>query len=332
MTTPRQLALDAIAHRQPARVPYDIQFTREARRRYAEFCGDADFEGTLGNCFSIARVSTRVEVRPDIWQDEFGTLWDRSRDKDIGVVVNRLVGPENVSTFRLPDPDDPAAVREVVALQPRRADTLLLAKLSYNLFERAWALAGMEEVLMAMAVDKPFVHALLDRLTEYYLALIEAVTRRPVDGIFFGDDWGTQTGVIMGPALWREFLLPRVRKLYAAVKDRGALVVLHCCGAVQELLPELIDAGLDVFNPFQPEVMDVFEMKRRHGERLTFYGGVSTQRTLPFASPQQTADEVRRLVREIGAGGGYIASPAHAIPADARPENIAAMIEALRGP
>ncbi len=325
MTTPRQLALDAIAHRQPARAPFDIQFTREARRRYAEFCGDMDFESKLRNCFSIARASTRVEVRPDIWQDEFGTLWDRSRDKDIGVVVNRLVGPENVSTFRLPDPDDPAAVRELVALQPRRADTLLLAKLSYNLFERAWALAGMEEVLMAMAVDKPFVHALLDRLTEYYLALIAAVMKHPVDGIFFGDDWGTQTGVIMGPALWREFLLPRVRRLYRAVKDRGGLVVLHCCGAVQQLLPELIDAGLDVFNPFQPEVMDVFEMKRRYGDRLTFYGGIDTQRLLPNGAPDEVRAEARRLIGILGAGGGYILSAAHTLQGDVPPEDVLAM-------
>ncbi|HNS19111.1 MAG TPA: uroporphyrinogen decarboxylase family protein [Sedimentisphaerales bacterium] len=146
----------------------------------------------------------------------------------------------------------------------------------------------------------------------------------------FGDDWGHQRGVLMGPDLWRRFIKPRFRMMCELVKSKGKLVMLHSCGKVDELFDDLIECGLDIFNPFQPEVMDVFDVKKRYGDRLTFYGGISIQRTLPFGTVQQVRDEVRRLLDVVGADGGYIASPSHDIPGDAKPENLAAMIEVLQ--
>ena len=146
----------------------------------------------------------------------------------------------------------------------------------------------------------------------------------------FGDDWGQQRGLQMGPALWRRFIKPRIRRMYAAVKARGKRVFIHSCGKVDELFPELIECGLDVFNPFQPEVIDVYEAKRRFGDRLSFYGGISTQKTLPYGTTAQVKEEVRRLLDGVGKNGGYIAAPAHDVPRDAKPENIAAMIDVLQ--
>jgi uroporphyrinogen decarboxylase len=150
--------------------------------------------------------------------------------------------------------------------------------------------------------------------------------------MMFGDDWGSQQGLIMGPRLWDAFIRPRVRDMYQAVRARGKYVFIHSCGKVQSLFPALIDCGLHCFNPFQPEVMDAFDMKRRYGARLSFYGGISTQKTLPYGTPGQVREEVRRLLHEVGKDGGYIAAPSHAIPGDAKAENIAAMIEVLRNP
>jgi len=107
-------------------------------------------------------------------------------------------------------------------------------------------------------------------------------------------------------------------------------VWIHSCGKVDEIYPDLIEIGLDVFNPFQPEVIDVFAIKRKFGTKLAFYGGISTQRTLPYGTPEDTRKEVAELIAKIGRDGGYIAAPAHSIPADAKPENIAAMIDVLK--
>ena len=326
----RDHVLDALQHRQPAKVPYDVRFTHHARQTMAEFYGDGDFQSKLGNCLTVVRLDTRHEVEPNIWRDEFGVLWDRTHDKDIGVVVNRQITPETFGDYQFPDPDDPAIYSQFHDATARRAETLVLVKLSYNLFERAWSLMGMEHLLMQMLVDKAFVHALMDGIADYFLRVIDRALQYDVDGIYFADDWAAQGGLLMGPALWREFLLPRVRQMYAKVKQVDKFVFLHCCGKVQELLPDLIECGLDVFNPLQPEVMDAAGMKRRYGDRLSFYGGVSTQQTLPFGTVEATRDEVKRLMDVMGAGGGYIASPAHAIPANAKPENVAAMIEVLQ--
>ena len=104
---------------------------------------------------------------------------------------------------------------------------------------------------------------------------------------------------------------------------------LHSCGKVQEIFPDLIECGLDLFNPFQPEVMDVFQIKNQYGRDLSFFGGISIQNTLPFGTVSQTRDEVKRLLELVGSGGGYIAGPSHSIQ-DAKPENVAAMIDVLQ--
>lgn len=104
---------------------------------------------------------------------------------------------------------------------------------------------------------------------------------------------------------------------------------MHSCGKVDEIFPDLIEAGVDLYNPFQPEVMDVLAIKKTFGKKLSFYGGISTQRTLLFGTVQQVKDEIRRLIDEIGADGGYIAAPAQFIQGDVKVENIVAMIEVL---
>ena len=130
---------------------------------------------------------------------------------------------------------------------------------------------------------------------------------------------------------WRYFVKPRVARLYAASRAAGKAVFIHSCGKVQELFPELIELGLDVFNPFQPEVMDPYAIKRQFGSQLSFYGGVSIQQLLPFGTPAQIKTEVRRLMDEVGRGGGFIVAPSHDMPGDIPLENLLAFITAARG-
>lgn len=329
----RERVLAALHHKQPDKVPYQIGFTQKVYQAMVQYYGDPHLADKLGNCLSLLSCEPRDgwrEVAPDIWQDQFGVQWNRSIDKDIGVVCNRLVTPENVDTCPFPDPDDPsrfAGYGERIAAGP---DAFWVANHGFSLFERAWTLAGMEDILAAMVLDKPFVNRLLDRILEFNLRLIENACRYTIDAMMFGDDWGQQRGLLMGPRLWREFIKPRIKEMYGAVKARGKYVFIHSCGKVDEIFPDLIECGLDVFNPFQPEVIDVFAAKKRFGQALSFYGGISTQQTLPFGTVEQVRGEVRRLLDEVGQGGGYIAAPSHAIPFGARPENIAAMIEVLQ--
>ncbi len=330
----RQRVLTSLAHKQPDVVPHDIGFTQPARAKMAAYYGDPDFEGKLGNCFTWFRPhpsDIRYKlVQRDIWEDEFGVRWDRSIDKDIGVPCNKLISPDSIGDYQWPDPHDPTRYDFIHKAIPRAKDNAILVSLGFALFERAWTLVGMEELLMYMLTDKDFVNQLLDEILQYDLGIIEHACSLDIDIFRFGDDWGQQQGLIMGIDLWREFIKPRIRKMYELVKSGGKYVMIHCCGKVDAIFPELIECGLDIFNPFQPEVIDVFASKSRYGDRLTFYGGISIQKTLPYGTVEEVKGEVRRLIDVVGENGGYIASPSHDIPADAKPENIAAMIEVLQ--
>jgi uroporphyrinogen decarboxylase len=330
--TNKERVLVSIRHQQPDKTPYHIDFTHKAYQKMAEYYGDPGFAAKLSNCFTFLNTAPRNawrEVAPDIWADEFGVQWNRAVDKDIGVVVNCLVTPENLKDYKFPDPADPSRYANIPIVLKNQPQQFVVADIGFSLFERAWTLAGMEAILMGMVANPKFVHEFLDRILEYNLQIVEHACAHPLDGFRFGDDWGQQTGLIMGPALWREFIQPRIRQMYQRVKAKGKTVLIHSCGKVDEIFPDLIEAGLDVFNPFQPEVMDVYAMKKKYGDRLSFFGGISTQKTLPFGTVRQVQAEVRRLLEKVGQNGGYIAAPAHAIPADAKPENIAAMLAVL---
>jgi uroporphyrinogen decarboxylase len=330
----RERVLTALNHRQPDKVPYDIRFTQKAHAKMAQYYGDPEFESKLGNCFTWFRPYPRnVRYRlvgPDIWQDEFGVRWNRTVDKDIGVPCNQLVTPQNINEFQWPDSNDPTRYDFIKEAVKKAGDGTTLVSLGFALFERAWTLVAMENLLIYMLTDKHFVSLLLDKILEYNLGIIEHACSLDIDIFRLGDDWGHQRGLIMGIDLWREFIKPRIKEMYQLAKSKGKYVMIHCCGKVDELFPDLIECGLDIFNPLQPEVMDVFQMKRLYGERLCFYGGISTQRTLPYGTVAEVKDEVKRLIEVVGENGGYIASPAHDIPADAKAENIAAMIEVLQ--
>ncbi len=329
----RELVLAVLSHEQTDKIPYNIGFTKPALDKMKEFYNDPVFASKLGNYFSILDCEPEngwQEIKPDIWKDQFGVEWDRSVDKDIGVVCNQLITPENIDDFEFPDPDDPSRYNKYEKIVQTDKDNFYIVNHGFSLFERAWTLAGMENIFMYMISDKNFVNSLLDKILDFNLKIIENVCAHNIDAMMFGDDWGQQTGLLMGPDLWREFIKPRVKQMYQLVKSKNKFVFIHSCGKVQEVFPDLSECGLDVFNPFQPEVMDVFEMKKKYGSDLSFYGGISIQKSLPYATVSQVKDEVRQLLDVVGKNGGYIAAPSHSIPRDAKPENIAAMIEVLK--
>ena len=145
------------------------------------------------------------------------------------------------------------------------------------------------------------------------------------------DDYGTQRGMLMSPSHWRGLIKPRLAEIYGLAKRHGRTVFHHSCGNIVPIIGDLIDLGLDVLHPIQPEAMDVAGLKREFGADVTFCGGIRTQDLLPHGTPQEVRDEVRRLKDLLGKGGGYILEPGITLQADVPMANLLAMFDEARG-
>jgi len=328
--TPRERGYTALAHRQPDICPWQIDLTIDAHAKVADYLGDPGFEAKIGNHMVIYEDGYFTEVRPNFWQDQFGIVWNRTIDKDIGNVDEYLLAEGDLGKYRFPEPDLERNAHAIERFIAEHADQFRVAGVGFSMFERAWTLRGMENLLEDMILRPEFVDGLMDSILEYNLKVIDHMVQFDIDCIRFGDDWGQQRGLIMGPKLWRRFIKPRVQAMYARVKAAGKFVMQHSCGAIQELFPDLVEMGLDIFNTFQPEVMDVDFVKREYGNHLTFYGGISTQQVLPRVGPEELKRHIREMIARIGVNGGYIVAPTHAIPRDVSAENIVAFIETVR--
>lgn len=200
----------------------------------------------------------------------------------------------------------------------------------FTLFERLWMLRGFNNMLMDPYIyEKDFAY-LRDKIVDFSIGQIDVWGRSNADAVYFSDDWGSQRCLLMNPDDWRKFYLPSYRKLFRRIRDNGMKVFMHLCGNVTEIIPDLIDIGLNVLNPIQPQAMDVRELSERFGGRICFYGGIDVQGTMVSGSPDDVKDEIRNLVNLFGGfNGGYICSTSHSIMPETPLDNIIAMFEAL---
>jgi uroporphyrinogen decarboxylase len=258
-------------------------------------------------------------------RDVFGVAWDRSIDKDIGNVEGKVLTRPTLESYTFPDPLDRRFFADIPEKIARLPDRFRVFQIGFSLYERAWTLRGMERLLLDFHDHPEFVHELLNRIADYNIAQVHEALKYDIDAVYFGDDWGQQRGLQMGCSLWHRFLYPVLRRMYGVVRAAGKYVMIHSCGDVDELFEDLIALGVNCFNPFQPEVMDVHALLPRYRGRLAFHGGLSTQRTLPFGGVEEVRAEVTSLL-QLGREGGYIFAPAHDVEGDVPLENMLAAI------
>jgi uroporphyrinogen decarboxylase len=208
-------------------------------------------------------------------------------------------------------------------------DRFLVISFGFRLFERSWALRGFEEALMDSAANPGFYDVLIERIAEHQMKIVERLLELPVDGIMFSDDWGYRKGMLLGPKNWRRFLKPRLQRMYKKVHEAGKMALSHCCGNIADVIPDIIEIGLDVLESVQPEAMNPYELKQKYGDRIKFWGGLGTQSVIQFGSPREIHDEVALLCGKMGTGGGYILAPAEPLQPGIPVENAAAVVDAF---
>lgn len=233
-------------------------------------------------------------------------------------------------------PDGQDKLRRGAEKLRQQTDKAVLGLFGGNLLELGQFLWRNDNFLFLLAADPKTAHDFLDRATEMHLRNLENFLKTVgshIDIIVFGDDLGMQRGPQISPQMYREFFKPRHQMLWNKAKELANVkVLLHCCGGVRELLPDLIEAGLDAINPVQISCrgMDAGELKKEFGKDLVFWGGgCDTQRILPQATPQEVADHVRRQVDILRPGGGFVFQQVHNIQANVPPANIVAMFDAV---
>lgn len=325
----REVVRAVFAGATPPYVPWHYQFTLEAWEKLDTHYGSRKAaEDYIDN--HILELGSAIGFFEDIgnnrFRDVFGVVWDRTIDKDIGNVEGLLLPEPTLENLTFPDPLDPRFFADMESRMEEYPDRFRVFYLGFSLFERAWTLRGMENLLVDMIEEPAFVHELFSAIADYNIAQAKKAMEYDIDAVYFGDDWGWQLGLIMGIHHWREFILPQLRRMYGTVRSAGKFQMIHSCGAVAELFDDLVDAGLNCFNPFQPEVMDCPALHAKYRGRLAFHGGLSTQQTLP----QGTVGDVRREARQLlamGRNGGYIFAPGHAVEDDVSIENMLAFID-----
>jgi len=330
--TPRDIVLNQIQHRQTVPVPYTLDFERDVGARLDQHFGGAAWRGRLvpyiARCGGACK-SGNEKLDDAHYRDAFGTVWRTDKEppsvEEPGLKAPTLRGYAFPSPGMFLDPAAKAATKKRIA---ESSASFTIIEVGMCLWP-SWYVRGFEETLLDCIAEEDFYAELLDRFTDLTLALIKESAHIPADALMMGDDWGDQRGVLIGPERWRRTFKPRYSRIFEAIHAQGKLAIMHCCGSVAAIMGDIVEIGLDVLESVQPEAagMNPYALKKAWGDKITFWGCLGSQSTIPFAAPAEVRQEIRRLCNEMGRGGGYILAPAKALRPETPTENAVAIVE-----
>ncbi len=249
--------------------------------------------------------------------------------------LRHVTSIDEIEAYHFPDPSDPSryhfAEKDIAKF---REKYFIIGDCEVTIFAMARQLLGMEKFLIDMMMQESYLDLLYKKAFDWSLGIATELVNRGVDAIWFGDDFGTQNSLIMDLEMWRQIFKPLYRKLFSAIREINPelIIIMHSDGAVAPLLPDLIEIGVDVFNPVQPGVPghEPQELKSRFGETLSFFGAIDQQYLLPNGSKEEIETDVREKMEILGKGGGYMVAPAHILQADTPVENVEGFIHAVK--
>lgn len=270
----------------------------------------------------------RNETDRDEWGIGFGTI-KHGHGSYAEIIFKPLekATMEELKAFKVPNPYQEARYYGVIKMKEEfGAHYATMVDLTCTIFELAWYLRGMDNLLMDMVINKEFVNLLMDKILEFYVPAGKKLASIGVDIIWIGDDVGMQNGMIMSPEMFREFLKERYRLLIEEIKktNEKVKIAFHSDGFITPIIEDLIEVGVDILNPVQPKCMDPAQIKERFGEDLCFMGTIDEQETLPFATIEGLKQEILKRVKTVGYNGGLILGPTHNIQNDTSIEKIEA--------
>jgi len=336
--TPREIVLEQIRHHDTDPLPYTLGFEDDVAGRITEHYGDDSWRERIvpyiEQCCNINRRKPEP-IDEGRTRDLFGSVWRTDRRpfhlETPGMQTPSFDGYDFPKAEDFVDPDMTQDALDTLEKLDEQSASFTRIGAGWGLWESCWGIRGFNNAMMDCVAEPDFFCELLDRLTDIYLAQLELCADIPADAFMFGDDWGDQRGVMMGPERWRKYFKPRYARIYEAAHAQGKIVISHCCGSVADIMGDMIEIGLDVLESVQPEAagMNPYELKKKWGDKITFWGCLGSQSTIPFGTPQEIRAEVRRLRSEMSLGGGYILAPAKALQPETPTQNAIAVLEAF---
>jgi uroporphyrinogen decarboxylase len=324
----------ALAREPVDRLPTQINTTGDMREKLARHRGvdPSELDRRLDN--HLLRLDLtyprRTSADGRVAYDWWGVGWD-TESEGYWPADSPLVAAPTLEGFAWPHPHDPHLLDGAAeAIVDDAGERFTAPNFGFCLFERAWALRGFENLLTDLVLNPSFVEELLERITDIQVTLARRFVAMGVDAGYFGDDYGAQQNLLFSPRTWRALFKPRLARLFAVFREAGLPVVLHSDGDIAAILPDLVEIGLTALNPVQPEVLDHGWLKRTFGDRLAFYGGVSTQTVLPRGTPADVRAAVKECVQVLaGDGTGLVVAPSHRMTADIPLGNVDALLSAF---
>lgn len=363
--TPRDIVISALRREQDQYVPFVLSgFNRVALEQFAKIAASQDAEsyfgvrrlmGGIGLAGTTIDVRERFSpyhkiegdvryVRPSMRKGDYSfNEWGTAFVAGSNVAYDHFVAPaamakadtlEAFEKYPLPDFTEPyrhANLENDVALHHARG-LAAVAGMEMTVFEVAWQIRGFDELFADFFEHEDWANCLLDRITELSVFRARRYAQAGADIIRCGDDVGMEDRMILSPDMWRKFLKPRLARVFGAAKEVNpdVLIFYHSDGFIEPIIGDLIDIGVDVLNPVQPECMDPAKLKKDFGNRLSFWGTIGLQHTLPFGTPDEVKAEVRHRIDTVAKGGGLVLSPTHVLAPEVPMANIQAMCDAAK--
>lgn len=327
--TRRELIISAINHQASGRVPYTIPLTGVGYEAYGERLMKDYPDERVQEDYAKGKLSLREAVSLSVGNHmlyvtcpwwKWHNLPPEFAEEDTPEIMPRVIGKGSYEQYF----EHLQYIRE-------RYDVYILNTIWGSHWEKAYFCRGIENFLADLAADPEWSGRLLKLIIRKNIVMLENILQaEELDGVLLGSDWGTQRDLIMSPACWRELIRDGEQQEYDLIKEYGKNVFVHSCGKVDRIMGDLVEMGLEVLNPVQPECMDLGMLKREYGDRLAFFGGISTQQTLPYGTPEEVWKETEDIIRLMSVNGGYITAPSQEIQTDVPYENLRALIDAAR--
>jgi len=333
--TKREYVLQAVNHVKTDKVPYCINLTQKAYELYGPRILEDFYNRDVQDDLKEGKISYKQAVNLSMGNyisDIRFPWWQWDKENMPAVYADSEEEPDIMPPVIRDDSEEKMGeIYENARYLAEKYQTFNAAMIYGSHWEKAYFARGIETFLADLAAFPEFSQRLLDFIVDLNMEILPRIASCPhIDGVLLGSDWGTQNDLIMSPTTWCDMIKPGEKREYDLVKSYGKKVMIHSCGRITRILPYLIEMGVDILNPVQPECMDLGILKKEYGDHITFWGGVSTQRTLPYGTPKEVRREAEKVIELLGQNGGYITCSSQSIQTDVPYENLKALIETAR--